>query len=60
MKYNKKMFDILFIILAGVIVIVLNQFGLIVKYSGFTLIPILLAYFLGQFIERRTNDKPSD
>lgn len=60
MKYHKKMFDILFIILAGVIVIVLNQFGLIVKYSGFTLIPILLAYFLGQFIERRTNDKPSD
>ena len=60
MKYNKKMFDILFIILAGVIVIVLNQFGLIVKYPGFTLIPLLIAYFLGQFVERKTKDKPSD
>lgn len=54
MKKKKVVIDIIFIVIAAVILTVLTQFDLTCKYFGFTLIPILVAYFLGQFIERKT------
>lgn len=54
---KRTMFDVIFIILAAAIVIVLNQFGLIAKYPGFSLIPLLLAYYIGRLVERKTKAK---
>lgn len=51
------MFDLIFIVMAAIILTVLIEFGLIEKYIGFALIPILIAYYLGQFVERKTRTK---
>ena len=40
--------DVVFIVLSAVILTVLNQYGLLEKHISFALIPILIAYFLGQ------------
>ncbi|MDA3780413.1 MAG: hypothetical protein PF487_09390 [Bacteroidales bacterium] len=57
MKNKKIIFDLAFIVIAAVILIVLVESGLIEKYLGFALIPILMAYYLGQFVERKTRIK---
>lgn len=53
MKGKKIIFDVLFIIISTLILIGLNHFGLLEKYIGFSLIPILIAYFLGQFVKSK-------
>ena len=53
MKTNKILIDVLFILISALILLLLNQYGLLQKYAVFTLIPILVAYFLGQFAERK-------
>ncbi len=51
---NKTTFGIIFIICAGVLFAVMNEFGLFKEYIHILLIPIvMLAFFLGQFSERR-------
>ena len=50
---KKRIFDIIFIIVSTAILIVLSQYGLLEKYMAFALIPILIAYQLGQYSERR-------
>jgi hypothetical protein len=55
MNKKKIMFDLIFIVMAAIILTVLIEFGLIEKYIGFALIPILIAYYLGQFVERKTS-----
>lgn len=57
MNKKKLVFDFIFIVIATIILIVLNGYGLLEKYRGFALIPILIAYFLGQFVERKTGTK---
>lgn len=57
MNKKKIMFDLIFIVMAAIILTVLIEFGLIEKYIGFALIPILIAYYLGQFVERKTRTK---
>ena len=57
MKINKRAFDIIFIFVSAAIFITLLEFGLIVKYKGFLLIPVLIAYLLGQYSVRRANKK---
>ncbi len=57
MNKKKIIFDSTFIVIATVILIVLVQSELIEKYIGFALIPILIAYYLGQFVERKTRIK---
>ena len=32
---------------------ILSSYGLLKKYTGFALIPILIAYLLGQYSERK-------
>ncbi|RZK02462.1 MAG: hypothetical protein EOO46_18530 [Flavobacterium sp.] len=50
---NKTTFGLLFIVISAGILLILNHFGYLEKYSAFALIPILAAYFLGQFSERK-------
>ena len=57
MKRKKRTFDAIFIIISAVLLIVLSEFGLLEKYVGFSLIPILIAYQIGQFSERKFREK---
>ncbi|MCD6179132.1 MAG: hypothetical protein J7K39_04445 [Bacteroidales bacterium] len=57
MNKKKIIFDVVFIVIAAVIITVLIEYGLIEKYVGFALIPILIAYYLGQFVERKSRIK---
>ena len=50
---KKRIFDVIFIIISAILLIVLIEYGLIEKYKSFALIPILIAYLLGQYSERR-------
>jgi len=50
---RKLVFDIVFIACATVIFILLLEYGLLEKYIAFSLIPILIAYYLGQFSARK-------
>ncbi len=49
---KKRTFDIIFIIISTIILIVLSEYGLLEKYIAFSLIPVLIAYQLGQYSER--------
>ncbi len=57
MKKKKILFDIIFIVVATIILVILFEFGLLEKYIGLALIPILIAYFVGQFVERKIGNK---
>lgn len=57
MRMKKIVFDVVFIVIATVILTVLYKYGLLEKYLGFALIPILIAYYFGQFVERKINTK---
>ena len=50
---KKKTFNLLFIIISGALLLIILEFDLLEKYGGLSLIPIMLAYFLGQFSERK-------
>jgi TctA family transporter len=50
---KKGTFDLIFIIVSTGILLVINHYGFIEKYKAFSLIPILVTYFLGQFSERK-------
>jgi len=54
---KKIYFDLLFIIISAVILTVLVTTGILEKYIGFILIPILIAYYLGQLAERKFRNK---
>jgi predicted membrane protein len=57
MNKKKIIFDAAFIIIAGIILIILVERGLVENYIGFALIPILIAYYFGQYVERKTKTK---
>ncbi len=50
---RKRTFDIVFIILATALLILLSEYGILEKYIAFSIVPILIAYFLGQYSERK-------
>lgn len=52
-KMKKRIFDMIFIGITAIILIVLNEFGLLEKFVPFLIIPILFAYKLGQYAERK-------
>lgn len=56
MNKKKTLFDVMFIILSGAILLGLNEGGLLEKNMGFALIPILVAYFLGQYSKTKYSD----
>ena len=52
--YKRKIFlDVLFILISTSILVALHETGAIVKYIGLVLLPIIGAYYLGQFVERK-------
>jgi hypothetical protein len=40
---NKRIFDIIFMIISTIILVILLEYGFLEKYIGFALIPILIA-----------------
>lgn len=60
MNMKKKIFDLVFIIISATILILLLEYNFLEKYLAFSLIPIMLAYFLGQYVERKFNDNNSN
>ncbi|WP_127846242.1 hypothetical protein [Psychroflexus aestuariivivens] len=57
MNKKKLIFDSGFILSAGAILIILDELELLEKFTGFELIPLLIVYYFGQFIERKTSTK---
>ena len=53
MNIKKRTFDIIFIIVSTAILIALSEYGLLENYMPFSLIPILIAYQLGQYSQRK-------
>ena len=53
MKTKKKLIDFIFIVLSGALLMGLDHYGLLEKYARFALIPVIGAYFLGQFVTRK-------
>lgn len=56
MKISKKEFDIIFTVVSAIIIITLMKFDLVEKNIGFALIPILMAYHIGKYSERKFKD----
>ena len=50
---NKHYFDIIFILVSAALLVALLETNAFEKFIGFALIPILIAYYLGQYSERR-------
>lgn len=57
MYQRKHLFDIAFIIVSTAILLVLVRWDLLEKYIGFSLIPVLIAYQLGKFTQRKFGEK---
>ena len=53
MTIKKKNFNFIFIILSAIGMLALIELDLDQKYMGFAIIPILLAYQVGQYSERK-------
>ena len=57
MNIKKGTFDLVFIILSTATLIILLEFRLFEKYIAFSLVPILIAYQLGKYSEKRYKDE---
>ncbi|MDX1318503.1 MULTISPECIES: hypothetical protein [Xanthomarina] len=53
MKTKKRAFDLIFIGISTAIIMILSHYNLLEKYIGFVLLPIFIAYQLGQYSERK-------
>ena len=49
MKMTKRLFDLIFIIISASILIILSEYDFLEKNMAFSFIPILIAYYLGQY-----------
>jgi hypothetical protein len=56
MKISKKGVDMVFIVVSAIFLILLIKFNLIEKYIGLGLIPLLIAYQIGKYAERKFKD----
>ena len=54
---NKIYFGMLFLIIATAIVLGLNHYDLVANFGEFAIIPILAAYFMGQYSEGKYGSK---
>ena len=52
---KKRIFDIIFIVVSALVLVFLLESEISDKFIGFLLIPILIAYYLGQYSERKFN-----
>ena len=46
---KKRLFDLIFIIISASILVAFSEYGFLEKNMAFSLIPILISYFLGQY-----------
>ena len=53
---KQKAFDMLFAIVCTLFLLALIKFDLIEKYIGFGLVPLLIAYQIGKYAERKFKD----
>lgn len=44
---NKRLFDLIFILISASILVAFSEYGLLEKNMAFSFVPILIAYFLG-------------
>ena len=49
MKMTKRIFDLIFIIISASILVIFSEYDFLQKNMAFSFIPILIAYFLGQY-----------
>ena len=49
MKMTKRLFDLIFIIISASILVAFSEYRFLEKNMAFSFIPILIAYFLGQY-----------
>ncbi len=56
MNIKKRTFDIIFIIISALVLIAVIMLDLSGKYMGFALIPLIIAYQLGRYAERKFKD----
>jgi hypothetical protein len=52
-KMKKIAFDIIVIVLVALLLIILSRLDLLEKSAKFMLIPILVFYYVGQYVERK-------
>lgn len=57
MRKKKIIYDLIFVLVSGIFLTVLDKYGLLQKYIGFALIPLFIAYYTGQIVERKFTDK---
>lgn len=57
MRKKKIIYDLIFVLVSGIFLTVLDKYGLLHKYVGFALIPLLIAYYTGQIVERKFTNK---
>ena len=55
MKMKKRLFDLIFIIISASILVGFSEYGFLEKNIAFSFIPILIAYFFGQYSNIRFN-----
>ena len=53
MKMTKKVFDLIFIILSASILITFSECDFLEKNIAFSFIPVLIAYYLGQYSQNK-------
>ena len=53
----KKLIDLIFIIISASILITLSEYGFLEKNTAFSFIPILVAYYLGQYSQMKVKKK---
>ena len=46
---KKRLFDLIFIIISASMLVAFSEYGLLEKNIAFSFIPILIAYYLGQY-----------
>ena len=49
MKMKKRVFDLIFIIISASILVIFSEYDFLEKNMAFSFIPILIAYYLGQY-----------
>jgi hypothetical protein len=49
LKMKKRVFDLIFIIISASILVIFSEYDFLEKNMAFSFIPILIAYFLGQY-----------
>ncbi len=56
MKKSKQMYDAIFLVISTLILMAIIKLDLPGNYMGFAIIPLLISYQLGRYVERKFKD----